>query len=294
LGEGGAGRRCTATRVSGLAGCARASQPALHALAYPPVCALSAAPSKPRPVPAPSRPLPYLNPRTRPTHQTLVAFIAFRKQTTRKRAADELAKALARQHIATGLRLALTHIDAIVKALRNARSLGEAQAALTAGGPVSAEAPVGDGRGDSGAEAGGGVVAGADADGSSGAALPPIVPGGLSSEQADAILAMPLRRLTTLETGRLDKELADLGAQIGELQTLMADDTVLTDTLLAETAAMRAQFGSERRTRISDEALELSEAGAAHARRAKCACAHLPRTASRPVCPHVCTHPHAL
>jgi hypothetical protein len=54
--------------------------------------------------------------------------------------------------------------------------------------------------------------AAASADEAAGAGAP-IVPGGLSAERADAVLAMPPRRLTQLEAGELSAEAAERAAR---------------------------------------------------------------------------------
>jgi DNA gyrase subunit A len=220
--------------------------------------------------------------------QCLLAFIAFRKQTTRKRAQAQADKAQARLHIAHGLALALAHVDAVVAALRGADSVEQAKAALCAGG-------AGVGAGGGGGGGGGGAAAASDGGQSGGQQqqqqqqLTPIVPGGFSAAQADAILAMPLRRLTSLETGKLAAEVAELGAELAALRTLLTDDGVLVGTLVAEQRAMRDKFGRERQTRISDEARELSDSGAG---RQHATCALPPPSRPPPLPsppPRVCT-----
>ncbi|MEO0949062.1 MAG: DNA topoisomerase (ATP-hydrolyzing) subunit A, partial [Cyanobacteria bacterium J06641_5] len=73
---------------------------------------------------------------------------------------------------------------------------------------------------------------------------------GIDAVQADAILAMPLRRLTGLERQKLETEAAELRAQIGELQTLLNDRHELLKALKKELRALKRRFGNPRRTRI--------------------------------------------
>ncbi|MEB3234764.1 MAG: DNA gyrase subunit A, partial [Cyanobacteriota bacterium] len=72
----------------------------------------------------------------------------------------------------------------------------------------------------------------------------------LNERQADAVLAMPLRRLTGLEQESLRKEAADLIEERGRLRHLLDDRGVLLDTLVTELKALRKRFATPRRTRL--------------------------------------------
>ena len=82
----------------------------------------------------------------------------------------------------------------------------------------------------------------------------------MSAFQANAVLAMPLRRLTQLEQTELEK---DFKEELREMQNLMEILTVparLTAVLRAEVVALRDKFGDERRTKIvAREAGEFTE-----------------------------------
>ncbi|MEM8604530.1 MAG: DNA topoisomerase (ATP-hydrolyzing), partial [Cyanobacteria bacterium P01_H01_bin.121] len=88
----------------------------------------------------------------------------------------------------------------------------------------------------------------------------------LSERQADAILAMPLRRLTGIERQNLDQEATELSATIADLQRLLGDRRELLKALKAEFRALKKRYGSPRQTRIktadevSQEHQELVEA----------------------------------
>ncbi len=71
-----------------------------------------------------------------------------------------------------------------------------------------------------------------------------------SDRQADAILAMPLRRLTGLERKNLETEYAELEGTIAELNKLLGDRKELLKALKKELKALKKQFGDRRRTRI--------------------------------------------
>jgi DNA gyrase subunit A len=76
---------------------------------------------------------------------------------------------------------------------------------------------------------------------------------GLTSTQADAILAMRLARLTQLEGKKLLEELEELKARIEELRHLVEEDGARRALLSEELADLAARFGDERRTVVLDE-----------------------------------------
>ena len=72
----------------------------------------------------------------------------------------------------------------------------------------------------------------------------------LSERQADAVLAMPLRRLTGLEQESLRKESDDLRAERSRLRLLLDDRVSLLDALVSELKALRKRYATPRRTRL--------------------------------------------
>ena len=72
----------------------------------------------------------------------------------------------------------------------------------------------------------------------------------LSEAQADAILSMPLRRLTGLEQQNLQQEFRELSEQIGTLQKLLGDRKELLKSLKKDLRNLKRKFGDERRTKI--------------------------------------------
>ena len=72
----------------------------------------------------------------------------------------------------------------------------------------------------------------------------------LSERQADAVLAMPLRRLTGLEQESLRKEAEDLGTERSRLRHLLNDRDTLLNTLVAELKTLKKRFATPRRTRL--------------------------------------------
>jgi DNA gyrase subunit A len=82
---------------------------------------------------------------------------------------------------------------------------------------------------------------------------------GLSQIQADAVLAMQLRRLTGLERERLESDYKDLLKQIAYLEDILASFTRLNQIVKQELRWLRDKFGDERKTRII--AMEPEEIG---------------------------------
>jgi len=72
----------------------------------------------------------------------------------------------------------------------------------------------------------------------------------LSERQADAVLAMPLRRLTGLEQESLRKEADDLRVERTGLRHLLDDRSALLDTMVSEFKSLKKRFATPRRTRL--------------------------------------------
>jgi DNA gyrase subunit A len=79
-----------------------------------------------------------------------------------------------------------------------------------------------------------------------------------SDRQADAILAMPLRRLTGLERQNLQSEFEDLTARLQELRKLLGDRRELLKAMKKELRSLKKKYGDERRTRIIDSSTSSS------------------------------------
>ncbi|MGB5135130.1 MAG: DNA topoisomerase (ATP-hydrolyzing) [Prochlorococcaceae cyanobacterium] len=72
----------------------------------------------------------------------------------------------------------------------------------------------------------------------------------LSERQADAVLAMPLRRLTGLEQESLRQEAEDLRQERSRLRHLLDDRSALLDAMVAEFKALKKRYATPRRTRL--------------------------------------------
>ena len=73
----------------------------------------------------------------------------------------------------------------------------------------------------------------------------------ITPEQADSILAMPMRRITGLERQKIVAESEELQARITELETLLNNRHERLKTLKKELRKLKKTFGDERRTRIT-------------------------------------------
>ncbi len=73
---------------------------------------------------------------------------------------------------------------------------------------------------------------------------------GLSDRQANALIAMPLRRLTQQERSQLAAEAVDLRERIQTLETLIAQRPERLKALKKELRALKKQFADPRRTQI--------------------------------------------
>ena len=72
----------------------------------------------------------------------------------------------------------------------------------------------------------------------------------MSDRQADAVLGMPLRRLTGLERTNLQTEFNELTVKVASLRKLLSDRNELLKALKKDLRSLKKQFGDPRRTRI--------------------------------------------
>ena len=80
----------------------------------------------------------------------------------------------------------------------------------------------------------------------------------LSEIQANAILDMPLRRLTALEVGKLHTELLELKDLIAELKGILGDPEKRWTIITEELTDIRENYADERRSRIIPDEGDLS------------------------------------
>lgn len=159
-------------------------------------------------------------PRVCTLREVLKEFLGFRREVVTRRTMFQLRKAEDRHHILMGLKIALDHLDAVIKLIRAAKSPEEAKAGLMAGAFATA------------------------------AALKKDPTLALSDRQAQAILDMRLQRLTGLERDKIMDELAEVEKTIAYLKAILADDGLLMKVIREELQAISDQFGDARRTEI--------------------------------------------
>ncbi len=160
-------------------------------------------------------------PRVCTLREILQEFIGFRREVVTRRTLFQLRKAEERHHVLMGLKIALDHLDAVIKLIRAAKSPEEAKAGLMAGAFATAVALKKD---------------------------PSLC---LSAVQAQAILDMRLQRLTGLEREKILDELAELEKTIAKLKAILADDSLLLKVIKEELQQVAEQFGNDRRTEIT-------------------------------------------
>lgn len=153
-----------------------------------------------------------IQPRILGLRDILREFVKHRQIVVRRRTEFELAKAKARAHILEGLKIALDHIDEVIKVIRESKTYEDASANLQS-------------------------------------------KFGLDDIQAQAILAMQLRKLTGLERQAIEDELAELHKQIAELEKILADEQKILDIIKAELLDMKDKYGDPRRSKIINHEL---------------------------------------
>ncbi|MDP1830804.1 MAG: DNA gyrase subunit A [Geothrix sp.] len=159
-------------------------------------------------------------PRVCTLREVLQEFIGFRREVVTRRTLFQLRKAEERYHILLGLKIALDHLDAVIKLIRAAKSPEEAKAGLMAGAFATAAAIKKD---------------------------PRLC---LSALQAQAILDMRLQRLTGLEREKILDELAEIEKTMAKLRAILADEKLLLKVIKEELQQVADQFGNDRRTEI--------------------------------------------
>ena len=174
--------------------------------------------------------------------QILDAFIDFREQVVTRRARFLLNKARDRAHVLVGLAVAVANIDEVIALIRTAPDPATAREQLmTRRWPAADVAP---------------LIALIDDprhrindDGTF----------NLSEEQARAILELRLARLTALGRDEIGEELNGLGAEIEDYLDILRSRERVRAIIREELEAIREQFGTPRRTEISDHAADFDD-----------------------------------
>ncbi|HTZ89522.1 MAG TPA: DNA gyrase subunit A [Alloacidobacterium sp.] len=184
-------------------------------------------------------------------------FLDHRIDVVRRRTAFLLRKAREREHILVGYRIALDHLDRVIRIIRGSSSRADARENLYKcfqGLPVTVNSPPPDQpqlRSNSGFKV-------------DGMNLDPTrygLPSGerliLSYRQIDAILELQLYRLTQLSIDEILLELTEIRVKIAEYEDILGNEKKLRAVIVKELEAIRKDYGDERRTQIIDETAEL-------------------------------------
>jgi DNA gyrase subunit A len=172
----------------------------------------------------------------------LKAFVTFREEVVSRRTKFLLKKARERAHVLVGLAIAVANIDEVIKLIRRAPDPTTAREQLMerrwpAGDVESLILLIDDPRhriNDDGTY-------------------------NLSEEQARAILALQLSRLTALGRDEIGDELGKIGEEIKDFLDILASRARIQQMIKDELAAVRDEFGTPRRTEIADGGADMED-----------------------------------
>ena len=188
-------------------------------------------------------------PKTLGLKPLLEIFLRHRREVVTRRTQFLLRKAQDRAHILEGLAVALANIDEVIELIRRSPNAAEAKIGLTSrlwrAGQVSD------------------MLARAGATASRPASLGPefgLVEGGyrLSDLQAQAILDLRLQRLTGLEQDKIHDEYREILEAILDYLDILGSEARLLGVIRGELLEVKDNFGDERRTEITDFALNMN------------------------------------
>ena len=172
----------------------------------------------------------------------LKAFVSFREEVISRRTKYLLRKARDRAHILVGLAIAVANIDEVIKVIRNAPDPATAREQL-----MTRRWPAAD------VEA---LIRLIDdprhrinEDGTY----------NLSEEQARAILALQLSRLTALGRDEIADELNEIGAEISDFLDILSSRARIMQIVKDELAVVRDEFGTPRRTELVDGGADMDD-----------------------------------
>ena len=188
-------------------------------------------------------------PRTLSLKQLLEIFLRHRREVVTRRTRYLLREARKRAHTLEGLTVALANVDEVIELIRAASNPAEAKIGLLEkvwrpGQVVSMLE-----------RAGADSSRPEDLDASMG-----LVEGGyrLSESQAQAILDMRLQRLTGLEQEKIVNEYQQILDAIREYLDILGSDERLLGVIREELEQIKEQYVDERRTEISNDAVNLN------------------------------------
>ena len=181
--------------------------------------------------------------------QMLDAFLRHRREVVTRRTVFELRKARERGHILEGLAVALSNVDDVIALIKSAPTPSAAKLGLM--GQVWRSPLVEE------------MLARSAADASRPEGLAPEFGFSeqgyrLSDAQAQAILELRLQRLTGLEQDKIVSEYKEVMEKIADLLDILAKPQRITEIIVLELTAIKAQFGDKRRSEIVVHAQDLS------------------------------------
>ncbi len=188
-------------------------------------------------------------PRLLNLRQMLDAFLRHRREVVTRRTVFELRKARERGHILEGLAVALSNVDDVIALIKAAPTPSAAKQGLMRRvwrSPLVEE-----------------MLARSAADASRPEGLAPEFGFSdkgyrLSDAQAQAILELRLQRLTGLEQDKIVSEYKEVMEKIADLLDILAKPQRITEIIVLELTAIKAQFGDKRRSEIVVHAQDLS------------------------------------
>jgi DNA gyrase subunit A len=172
----------------------------------------------------------------------LRAFVSFREEVVSRRTKYLLRRARDRAHVLVGLAIAVANIDEIIKVIRQAPDPATAREQLMtrrwpAGDVESLILLIDDPRhriNDDGTY-------------------------NLSEEQARAILALQLSRLTALGRDEIGDELGKIGEEISDFLDILSSRARIQQIVKDELAAVRDEFSTPRRTELTDGGSDMED-----------------------------------
>ncbi|MEP9390386.1 DNA gyrase subunit A [Mesorhizobium sp. KR9-304] len=172
----------------------------------------------------------------------LKAFVAFREDVISRRTKFLLRKVRDRAHVLVGLAIAVANIDEVIKLIRQAPDPQAAREQLMERRWPSADVEslillIDDPRhriNDDGTY-------------------------NLSEEQARAILALQLSRLTALGRDEIADELGKIGEEIKDFLDILSSRVRIQKIVKDELAAVRDEFGTPRRTELTDGGTDMED-----------------------------------
>lgn len=172
----------------------------------------------------------------------LKAFVAFREEVVMRRTKFLLKKVRDRAHILVGLAIAVANIDEVIHTIRHAKDPTDAREKLmTRNWPAKDVEPL--------------ILLIDDPrhrineDGTY----------NLSEEQARAILALQLSRLTALGRDEIADELNTIGAEIKDYLDILGSRARIQAIIRKELEDVRDEFGTPRRTEIMDGGADMED-----------------------------------